>query len=154
MANKPNTTNKPDFNYYTILNNILFIFDNNIENFIYFYNNNTKLHLNDSIENEDNITYQDILNNKKDIENINKNINLFTNKLDEINREIKTLNQNINAVNKPDIDIKFKTSKTVKKYLDKNNINKLVDENINYKEEQGRYEKRYIISERYLSSLL
>jgi DNA repair exonuclease SbcCD ATPase subunit len=139
MTNKPNTTNKPDFNYYTILNNILFIFDNNIENFIYFYNNNTKLNLNDSIENEDNITYQDILNNKKEIENINKNIILFTNKLDEINTKIKTLNQNTNAVNKPDIDIKFKTSKTVKKYLDKNNINKLVDENINYKELIDKY---------------
>ena len=129
---KPIYCEKPLFDYNKILKNILFLF-NNIDDFLNYFKNNTKLNINDNIELFDNITYNIILNNKNKEKILLNRIQDYNNKILIIDKNIKnemSLFNNNNPISKPEIAIKLKNSMSITKYISNiENINEVIDYN-------------------------
>ena len=130
---KPNYIEKPLYNYNEIIDKINYIFNNNINDFIKFYNKNPKLNLNNNIDIFDNITYNIIKNNIKKEKILLNRISNNEKKLIDIDNNIKNYMLELNkfdCIIKPDINIKFKNSKTVLKNIEKfKNIDDLITYN-------------------------
>lgn len=131
--NKPKKIDNIDFDYNIIIKNILSIFKS-IDKFIEFSSlniSNNLISYNNFYDN--NYNYNKYIKQKLKITNLNKNIELNRQKILDIdiilNDNIKQLNT-YNNIDKPNIEIKFKTSKSTKKYID--NIFKNIKDIIKY----------------------
>jgi exonuclease SbcC len=128
---KPSIVDNIDIDIDSINKYIITLFDTN-ENFINFYNNNEKYNYDNEINLTANLHYNMYYTNLNKIKSINKRLLNYNNKIhaieDNINNLILDLTTPLNA---PDIPIKFKTSKSTKKYIETyfNNIEEIINFN-------------------------
>ena len=142
---KPTVINDIDFDYDIINNNIIKIFEN-IDKFVSFYNNNNKYNINYDTIFTDNYSLNIFNNNKSKILSLNDRLELNNNKLKvvetNLNLNLSLLNK-LDIIEKPDKNIKFKTSQSTKKYINEyfKNINRLTEFNKNNKDIYDNYLK-------------
>jgi len=136
---KPIIQNKFNFNY-----NLITKYFENVTIFISFYNNNEKYCFNDLINYNKDFTYKSFLLNKKKICSLDDRIKLNKNKLDEVEKQINQnilLLNNCNNIDKPVKNIRFKSSKSIAKYIESNfkNIESIISFNENNKLHYDNY---------------
>jgi hypothetical protein len=128
---KPSIVDNIDFDMDCINKNITTLFDTN-ENFINFYNNNDKYNYDNEINLTENLHYNMYYNNLNKIKSINKRLLNYNNKIRAIEDNINNLILDLTTpLNSPNIPIKFKTSKSTKKYIETyfNNIEMIINFN-------------------------
>lgn len=136
---KPFIQDKINFDY-----NLIKKYFENVDIFISFYNNNEKYSSNNLINYDKDFSYKTFLYNKNKINSLNDRITLNKNKLDEvekyINESISLLN-NSNNIDKPVKNIRFKSSKSIAKYIEVNfkNIDSIISFNENNKLHYDNY---------------
>ena len=123
---KPYIQDKVYFDY-----NLIIKFFENIDNFIYFYDNNEKYSFNNLTNYDKDFSYNTFILNKKKYNSLNDRIILNKNKLDIIEKNINDcilLLNNYNKIDKPIKNIRFKTSKSITKYIETyfKNINSII----------------------------
>ena len=117
---KPITVDKIDSDYNNI-HDIIIKFFLNIDNFLAFYDNNEKYMFNNNFNFDKKFSYNTFIENQKKIISLSDIIKLNKNKLEIIeknNTQIILLLQNFIQVDKPIKKIRFKTSHSIKKYID------------------------------------
>lgn len=122
---------KPEYDYNDIINTISTIFID-INTFTNFHNDNNLVDIINNCEYNSNLSFKEFQKNKE-------KITLFIDKIDSLNNKINIINENncelfkLNNTftTKPETEIKLKSSKTVKNYLNTfTNINLLIKFNL------------------------
>tara|TARA_B000000475_G_scaffold266867_2_gene257180 strand:+ start:32668 stop:36951 length:4284 start_codon:yes stop_codon:yes gene_type:complete len=134
---KPISIIKPIYEFDYITNNICLIY-NNIDNFIEFCNNNIYYKIDSEINLDEIITLDEFYKYKNNLNKITHSININKKKIEDVSNNIKEFNDKLNSLNnipEPSVKIKFKTSLSTKKYIDKFNQiddikNKIINDNI------------------------